>query len=94
MWIDGHGSIKSDPAYGSEINSSFLDTLNDYDLEQLLDELTKNDQLLDLLLSIHPDIICHITVVPGISDHKAVTFSINCNTSSYRKLVYLLHKGN
>ena len=36
MWIDGHGSIKSNPAYRIEINSFFLDTLNDYGLEQLL----------------------------------------------------------
>ena len=32
MWIDGHVSIKSNPAYEIEINSSFLNT---HGLEQL-----------------------------------------------------------
>ena len=49
-----------------------------------------------LILSTYPEIVCDVTVVPGISDHEAITFSIKCNTSLYKKShkVYLLHKGN
>ena len=41
--------------------------------------------------------ICDVTVVPGMSDHEAITFSVKCNTSLYIKSshkVYLFHKGN
>ena len=81
MWMEDHGTIKANiynPAYGSGINSFFLDTLNDHGLEQLLDEPTRNDHFLELVLSTHPEIICDVTIVPGMSDHEAITFSIKC----------------
>ena len=85
MWMDGHGTIKANPAYGTRINSFLLDTLNDHDLEQLLDEPTRNNHFLDLVLLTHSEIICDVTVVPGMSDHEAITFSIKCNISLYKK---------
>ena len=94
MWMDGHGTIKANPAYGTGINSFLLDTLNDHGLEQLLDEPTRNNHFLDLVLSTHPEIICDVTVVPGMSDHEA---TIKYNTSLYKKSshkVCLFHKGN
>ena len=97
MWMDGHGTIKANPAYGTRINSLLLDTLNDHGLEQLLDGLTRNNHFLDLVLSTHPETICDVTVVLGMSDHEAITFSIKCNTSLYKKSahkVFLFHKGN
>ena len=97
MWMDGHGTIKTNPTHGNKINSFLLDTLNDHGLEQLLDEPTRNDHFLDLVLSTHPDIICDMTVVPGMSDNETITFSLKCNTSSYKRLlhkVYLFDKGN
>ena len=33
MWMDGHGTVKANPAYGTGINSFLLDTLNDHGLE-------------------------------------------------------------
>ena len=79
MWMDGHGSVKSNPTSGIKITpSSWIYQMNSLDgLEQLLDEPTKNDHLLDLVLSTYPDIIiCDITVVSGMSDYEAVTSSI------------------
>ena len=35
MWMDGHGTIIPNPAYGTEINSFLLHTLNDHCLKQL-----------------------------------------------------------
>ena len=49
-------------------------------LELLLDEPTRNDYLLDLALSTHPEIICNVTIVPAVSDHEDITFSIKCNS--------------
>ena len=86
MWMDGHGTIKANPAYGTGVNSFLLDTLKNHGLEQLLDEPTKNNHFLDLILSTHPK-ICDATVVPGMSDHEATTFSIKCNTSYIKNLL-------
>ena len=97
MRMDGQGSIKPNPIYGIETNAFYLGMLNDYGLEQLLDEPTRKEHLLDLVLSTHPDIICDIAVVPGMSDYEAVTLSIKCNASLCRKPphnVYIFHKGN
>ena len=72
--MDGHGTFKANPTYRTEINSFLLDTLNDHGLELLLDEPTRNDYLLDLVLSTRPEIICNVTIVPaGMSDHEDIT---------------------
>ena len=66
-------------------------------LEQLLDEPTRKEHFLDLVLFMHPDIICDAAVVPRMFDHEAVTFSSKCNASLCREPpheVYLFHKGN
>ena len=55
--------------YGTKINSFLLDTSNDHGLEQLLDEPTRNNHSMDLVLSTYLEIICDVTVVPGMSDH-------------------------
>ena len=47
-WEDGLGSIKTSPAYGNEINNLFIDTLNDFALEQQVKERTRSAHILDL----------------------------------------------
>ena len=36
LWLDGHGYIKPSPAYGYEINNSFLDFIDENNLEQVV----------------------------------------------------------
>ena len=52
------------------MNTLFLELLNDFSMEQLVGEPTRNNNLLDLILSTEPSIITNVTTVPGISDHK------------------------
>ena len=42
MWLDG-GIINLCPTYGHEINQLFLDTVNEYGLEQLITQPTRGN---------------------------------------------------
>ena len=70
---DGIGYINRNPNYGYETNSLFVEMMNDYGFEQFVTQPTREDHLLDLVLSTNPDIIENVQVVPGISDHEAIT---------------------
>ena len=50
-WSDGHGCINPSPAYGVDVNTYFLDTINDHGLKQLVCDPTRNDHILDLVLT-------------------------------------------
>ena len=72
-WSDGIGHVKPGPTYGAEVNNLFVDVINDFSLEQQILEPTRNDNVLDLVLTTSPYLIDNIKVVPGMSDHEAVT---------------------
>ena len=55
------------------IHYYFVEMMNDYGFEQFVTQPTREDHLLDLVLSTNPDIIENVQVVPGISDHEAIT---------------------
>ena len=83
--------------YGHELNSLFVETVNDYGFEQLLNVPTRGNHILNLVLSIHPDMISQVDIVPEISDQEAITFQLDqlSNRSLERKLqkVYQYHKA-
>jgi len=76
QWEEGLGHINPSPVYGYELNALFVETMNDYGFEQLVDLPTRGNHILDLVISTHPDIVSQVEVVPGISDHKAITFKL------------------
>ena len=74
VWSDGYGLPNPNPTYGSELNSVFLETMNDASLEQYVTEPTRQNNILDLVLSNNNN----LNVVPGISDHEfMMLFSFN-----------------
>ena len=58
--MEGCGQIHSNPSYGLEVNHSLVDTINDDNLEQLVNEPTRGANILDLLFSSHPSFISSI----------------------------------
>ena len=95
-WSDGHGQISSNPYYGIEINSLFLDLLCDIGLEQYVDSPTRHGKILDLTLSTNPN-IHELQVVPGMSDHDAIVFNLletYIPTQQHPHKVFLYHKAN
>ena len=71
-WSDG-GIINPCPTYGHEINQLFLD---EYGLEQLINQPTRGNNILDLVFSTQPNTISNLRVIPGISDHEAIFFHL------------------
>ena len=89
--------MNTNPVYGLEVNKSLIDIANDYHLEQLVHENTRENNILDLLFCSHPTRISKVSVVPGISYHEVIYFHFNLKSLSYRDTshnIYLYHKGD
>jgi len=67
-WYSGYGSIEATPTYGSALNKSFLDLINDTSLEQFVHSPTRLNNLLDFVFCTYPK-INDLSTMPGISDH-------------------------
>ena len=74
-WSDG-GIVNSCPTYGHGINELFLDTVNEYGLEQLIIQPTRGKNILDLVFSDSTKTISNLQIIPGISDHEAIFFHL------------------
>ena len=89
--------MQSNPVYGHEINSLFLDVINDCSLEQFVTSPTRGNYTLDLTFS-SQSIISDTSIVPGMSDHEDVLFKIHLKAEIlHTKLdhkIFLYHKGN
>ena len=81
--------INWDTEYSSQSPASdrLLEIIDDHDLSQHVKEPTRRDRntqnILDLILSNNSNIIENISIVPGLSDHDIVLFTVN--TSCRRK---------
>ena len=95
-WNSGYGQI-STPTYGSRLNSLFLEIINDVGLEQFVHQATRQNIILDLVFSTHPN-ISNLNTVPGISDHDAIIFDLHITlkptTGKNQHSVALYHKGD
>jgi len=95
VWIDGGGQLGQNPAYGSELNSLFLDIVDDSSLEQFVTDPTRNENILDLVFTSFQT----VSDISGMSDHEAVLLRINaeayvCPQNVTEHTVFLYHKGN
>ena len=81
--------ISWDTEYSSQspVSDRLLEIIDDHDLSQHVKEPTRRDtntqNILDLILSNNSNIIENVSVVPGISEHDIVLFTVN--TSCRRK---------
>ena len=54
VWSDGSGQLNACPTYGTELNTLFLDVINDVGFEQLVTSPTRNNHVLDLVFQLIP----------------------------------------
>jgi len=97
LWTDDGGEMQSNPSYGNPVNSSFLEMLDDFNLSQLVMEPTRSNNVLDLFLTSQPSTISDIAIIPGMSDHEAITSKLtigNKRPTTAKRKVYLYHKAN
>ena len=96
-WSYGSGHLQSNPVYGHEINSLFLDVISNCSLEQFVTSSTRGNNTLDLTFS-SQSIISDTSIVPRMSYHEAVQFTIHLKAKIlHTKLdhkIFLYHKGN
>ncbi|MCG8079022.1 MAG: endonuclease/exonuclease/phosphatase family protein, partial [Candidatus Thiodiazotropha taylori] len=56
----------------SSVHNKFADILDDHGLTQLVEEPTRKDSILDLMITNHPAKVFRVEILPGIADHDAV----------------------
>ena len=73
------------PQYGKEVNEHAIDVMSSLSLTQLVKESTRGNNTLDLLFASDPNQVDNVTVIPGISDHLAVTADVHVRAKRSKK---------
>ena len=60
-------SVKDNPQYGVTVNQKFFDLVDDHGLTQLVTFPTRQESVLDLVLTSHPDLVNNLNTTEGIS---------------------------
>ena len=88
-WVECEPSIKPDCTCRS-VYDNFEDILNDFNLTQMVTEPTRQDNILDLILTSNPILVSAVTCIPGLSDHDIVLIEVavkaNRNKQKRRKI--------
>jgi len=66
-----HSSIKPKSQYPS-LHQKFGDIINDNGLAQIVQEPTRQGNVLDLIVTNKPNQVKRVQILPGIGDHNAV----------------------
>ena len=64
----------------AKIHTKFKDILDDNGLIQMVEEPTRGENTLDLILTNNPSTFTRIETIPGISDHDIVFSEIDITT--------------
>ncbi|XP_072022866.1 uncharacterized protein [Amphiura filiformis] len=93
----GTYSLDDNPQYGLAVNEAMLDLVNKFNLERKVLEPTRLDNILDLILTTVPECVKDVMVIPGMSDHEAVTAECDTNIQTNKKkprAVHIYRKAN
>lgn len=75
----------------------FLQCLGIYSFEQMVEEPTRKDHLLDIILTNKPTVLQNVNVAPGISDHHLINAEVMTNIAKISKIkrtVYQYDRGD
>ena len=76
--------LKPNTAYSS-LHTKFSDILDDSSMVQILEEPTRKQNTLDLLITNQPDKIMRVDILPGISDHDKVFAELDLRPIKYNQ---------
>ena len=65
-WSETGGELASNPTYGFLLNNTFLNIMNDFSLEQLVLSPTRENHILDLVLTSIPGLFTDVTVATPV----------------------------
>ncbi|XP_071153782.1 uncharacterized protein [Mytilus edulis] len=94
---DNNFQIKKPNNYSMETIYKFIEALEENCLTQIVKEPTRQDNILDLVLTTNPTSIESISVQDGMSDHSIVITDINLKAKKKKQVprkVYIYKKGN
>lgn len=89
--------VNNIPLNSSDLYVKFTEIMPENFLSQIVDQPTRENNILDLSLTINEDIIDHINVGEPFSDHNKVTFKLICKPYVLRhsqKQVYVCKKAD
>ena len=81
----------------SEIYTLMMDIVHDNFLTQLINEPTRDSNILDLVLTTSPDLVNHLSIGEPFSDHNSISFLLSGTPYVQRKsqkLLYCYGKGD
>ena len=90
-------STRPRPQYSNTINDKMIDIVSEHGLTQVVNENTRKNNTLDIILTTCPDFIDSVQITPGMSDHDAVVCDIKQELRIQRKstrTVWCYGKGN
>ena len=82
--IDWKSMSVATSIYPTRLNKFLLDTIQELDLEQVVNFPTRQDNILDLVLTSHPSLVNRCKPLPGISDHDIVLIDANVRATRTR----------
>ena len=95
--IDWKSMSVATSIYPIRLNKFLLDTIQELDLEHVVNFPTRQDSILDLVLTSHPSLVNRCKPLPGISDHDIVLIDANVRatrTRTPKRTIYLWKTAN
>ena len=82
---DWENMILKKPTSYPSLHKQFLNTIRDMGMEQMIKEPTRDDNILDLVVTNMPQLIPRTELIPGLGDHDKVYFEMNIKLSHNRQ---------
>ncbi|KAL3853831.1 hypothetical protein ACJMK2_017332 [Sinanodonta woodiana] len=84
-------TVKDNPQYGSVMNTELVEITTNNDLQQMVTEATRGNNILDLLFTTNPALVYNIEIHPGMSDLGVIITDINLKAKTSKKKPRKVH---
>ncbi|KAL3854785.1 hypothetical protein ACJMK2_014034 [Sinanodonta woodiana] len=78
-------TVKDNPQYESIMNTKLAEITTNNDLQQMVTEATRGNNILDLIFTTNPALVHNIEIHPGMSDHGVIIADINLKAKISKK---------
>ena len=75
----------------TRLNDSFIETMSDFNLSQMVRDPTRQGNILDLFLTTNHTLVSSVNVIPGLSDHNIVKSLVDTKPASTKKAPRKVH---
>ena len=96
-WDVDDAPIRKPGCSYTKLYNSFIETMCDFNLTQMVREAARSGNILDLFLTTNPTLVNSVSVIPGFSDYHIVRCFVDTKPKVNRKAprkAYLYRKAN